>query len=375
MSNPIESVTFVADPHIANFLQWGGKIERGLNQRCRDSLQTLRNAVVVANQHKGALAILGDLYHTTNPEPQIEAEVQRILHSADDVYTLKGNHDSVSSDRGDHALGPLAPVARIIETPGVGRIPGVCDLWCVPYKPNRPETWLAGAMQEIASTVKDHPYPRVLIVHMGIYDENTEPFLRAAEDAVPVEVLTQLCFQHKIRYVFAGNWHWPQKWNYVLGNDEVEIFQVGTLAPSRFTDDGLDFGRAVTLRTGSEIQITQISGPRFLRLTNLADLRSRIPAFAGNTVYVQLEVAPQDLDETRQFLANLETQGRIRGWRALADRKAAQATAKQAASSARSAKTLEKKVTGYVNMMRIDSDVDRNEVSRLSVNLLKGDSV
>ena len=48
-------VGFVADVHVGNHIRFGGPIEAGMNRRCRETVATLRRAVLKAREEGCAL--------------------------------------------------------------------------------------------------------------------------------------------------------------------------------------------------------------------------------------------------------------------------------------------------------------------------------
>ena len=115
-------VAFVADVHVGNPQRFGGDIKAGINKRCQMVLDSLAKAVVIAAANKSEyFVICGDLIDYVKIEPQIIAAIQLILRDAKrlgmQAVLLKGNHENVSQALGDHALGPLKPLARIVEVP------------------------------------------------------------------------------------------------------------------------------------------------------------------------------------------------------------------------------------------------------------------
>ena len=74
-----------------------------------------------------------------------------------------------------------------------------------------------------------------MCVHLGISDGDTPYFLDGADDSISVDRLRAVMRECGISYAFAGNWHRHQTWE----ADPCKVIQVGTLAPNRFSDDGL----------------------------------------------------------------------------------------------------------------------------------------
>ncbi len=227
-------IAFFADLHAANHRRHGGPKEAGINRRCRQVLDTLKRAVDRVNERRcAALVILGDLFDTTRPEPQIVAEVQQILKCANmPVYILMGNHDLVSTTPGDHALGPLAPVARIIDD-GVLLQIGKLQLCCVPFQPGPAIDWLPSrlAMWNPQAT----NLPTALLLHLGLASDDTPVYLRGTPDTIPADLVIDLCKQYGFSACFAGHWHTHR----VFCEDPL-VVQVGALCPTGFDNCGLD---------------------------------------------------------------------------------------------------------------------------------------
>lgn len=102
-------ISFIADTHIANHRRFAGESRACINVRCHTTLNSLEQAVESA---RGTLVVLGDIFDTVRPEPQVIAAVQLALWETHTTFLLLGNHDMVSTQPGDHALGPLAHAGR-----------------------------------------------------------------------------------------------------------------------------------------------------------------------------------------------------------------------------------------------------------------------
>jgi DNA repair exonuclease SbcCD nuclease subunit len=332
----------------------------GVNQRCLDVLDTVEGAVAVAKREGASyLVIPGDLYDTKNPSPPVQAAMQVQLTEIHTIV-IKGNHDSVSTDVGDHALGPLQPVATIVDEPRVMGI-GNTDLVCIPFMPGRPKDWLPYRLADLKRTNDD----AILAMHMGVYDGDTDEFLRVAEDAIDVQLLIELCRANRIQTAVVGNWHWPQDWH--SDDGDVSVYQIGTLAPSRFTDEGLDHGNVVIVE--EEVQRFQVPGPRFFKVGSKSDLAKLQPI--DMPAYVKAEVVPEELTEVRQMLQEMDW---LRGWEAFPNRKADREAAKTASKSAAAAPTTRRAVAKFVKNMPLDSDIEREEVEKVSIGYLQGGS-
>src|SRR5262249_42718929 len=154
-------------------------------------------AKIAKEEACGSLVVLGDLFDTTKPLPQIMSEIQKVLSCR--TIILEGNHDQVSAAPGDHALGPLSPVAEIVDEPRVFPFgeSGHCQLVAIPFQPGDARNWLA---KRVSETLCRQPLAehRTLAIHLGIIDEKTPPYLKGAYDAIPVDLLEQICESQRI---------------------------------------------------------------------------------------------------------------------------------------------------------------------------------
>lgn len=344
------SIAFLADLHAANHRRHGGPKESGINRRCRQVLDTLKRAIERVNaRHCDALVILGDLFDTTCPEPQIVAEVQQILKCAGmPVSILMGNHDLVSSAPGDHALGPLAPVAKIIDD-GVMLQVGELGLCCVPFQPGPAADWLPSRL------AMWNPQPdrqTALLLHLGLASDDTPMYLRGAHDSVPVELVAGLCKQYGFRACFAGNWHAHR----VLRKKPL-ICQVGALAPTGYDNPGIDGYGTVVYWDGNGMEVEVVPGPRFMKLSSGDEWDPE--EAEGCDVYAQIKAAP---DATSAALANLEGavgDGLVVAGEVVPDQAVVREAARRAATVARAADTLDEALAGYIENMTVAEGVDR----------------
>jgi hypothetical protein len=237
-------IAWVADVHLANHKIYGGPVVAGLNARCRMVLDSLRAAYdIAAKALCKALIVNGDLFDTAKPSPQLIAAVQEVIKGGGlPTFIMLGNHDMESAADGDHALGPLAPVATLITKPtklciSTGGIDEV-EVWAVPFQPGKAEEWLPTVLAEVEGQPRvcsSASTPKLLALHLGLRDlGKTPPWLMDAHDSVSIEQLAELCVQHGISCVTAGNWHDPRRWT-LKG---VELVQIGSMCPTGFDDLG-----------------------------------------------------------------------------------------------------------------------------------------
>ena len=354
-------LSFVADCHMGNPSIFGGSVVAGINQRGREVLDTLERAVESA-QHSDALVICGDLFDTSNPSPQLIAEVQRILLQAPKVFVLMGNHDMVSDSPGDNALGPLLPLENVhpVEQPEVFTFSDTA-LLSVPFQAGDCREWFPSVVESLASTPVPDGCVKVLAFHLGIIDKDTPSFLAKAHDAIELEVVEGLMRQHGIDYAFCGNWHSPSKWG--------PLVQCGALCPTGWDNPGWDYGKVWTLDTKNRlVSIRQIPGPRFLNVQSKEEAENALGTSEqyGHSLYLTVK---------GELAEDSETLEEIRSWgvkaRAVADGESAREATRAAAVAVKGASTLNDALAKYVGQMFLETGVDRERVQALAKKYLQ----
>lgn len=352
-------LAFVADVHLGNHKIHGGEATASLNERCRAGLNTFQRAVDRAiDLGCSAFVVLGDLFDYQRPEAQLLAAVQRILARADAegvrVFLLVGNHDQTSSARGDHALGPLAPVASIIETPtNVLGGPGV-RLGLVPFVSGGVPGWFGDAAKAAARVGPGVDYDVMLLgVHLGIADEETPPWLVKSDDAIRFDVLQEHARTRGFSKALAGNWHNRKRWK-----GPPEVFQLGALVPTGWDNPGLEGYGTLAIWDDGDLSYEEIPGPRFLGTTP-----EEAPALVeeawrrGDVPFVRLVVPPDQLARGHEALHALRVVGDVR-----ADVTDTTVAARSAATNARAATTVDDALAGFVGAMALPEGVDRAAV-------------
>lgn len=292
-------ICFIADCHVGNPKKFGGPLIAGKNERCQKILNCLKLAADEANKLGAPMVIAGDLFDTAKPSPQLIKAVQDILASVPEVYCLVGNHDMISSVPDDHAMAPLAPVARIIEKPEVLNISNY-EVWAVPFQTGYAEDWLPGILEELGGLrgSGSPASPRVLVIHLGISDEKTDKFLQKSQDQISAKSLVRLAKKYGITHIYAGNWHKAQKWV----EDGVEIQQIGALCPTGFANPGADgYGGFAVL--DEPTRHVELPGPRFFRVNSVAEATKIAGQGKCKDVYVSLTVSSSEQEEAKAFVA------------------------------------------------------------------------
>ena len=355
-------IAWVADVHVGNHRLLGGQLEAGVNYRCQLVVGALEAACALAVQEQCRyLVVCGDLFDTARPEPQVVAAVQQVLERTPlEVIILKGNHDIVTDAPGDHALGPLAPVAQIVEGPEVLNLVGdpkarggmgldEVELWAVPFQPGAAGEWLPSVlagMQGDSGKGTPASSSRIIALHLGLQDGKTPPWLVGAHDSIEVDTLGDLMAKHALRWAFAGNWHNPERWELNGPNDEgpvSQVVQIGCLAPTGWDNPGLEFGRMSILdtRTNAMPRSLVVPGPRFVTSAKEAQQAPK-----GCQVFVRLkggtpEQAQAAVTAGAQYVELKADDGE------------AQAQLRTAAALARSADNVDEAVANYVAQMPI----------------------
>lgn len=353
---------FVADCHIGNHTVFGGPLVSGLNSRCLMALSALNHAAHLAHTDKAqAFVVAGDLFDTSEPLPQQIAEVQRILDELPLVVVLRGNHDMVSSARGDHALGPLEALKNVLVAaePLAVRIEDTA-LLCVPFQTGDAREWFPEAIRRAAEdTMGAGAQHRVLAFHLGVIDDRTPPYLRTAHDAVPLELVADLMEQYDIRAAFCGNWHEHRVWQ--LPNKK--LVQIGATAPTGFDNPGWNYGRSARYDTATHPAVTSndLQGPRFFNVNSLAEVAAALshPSSAEQRFFSLKGEAAGAIEQVRAMPG-------VTGARAVVDNEAARAATRAAATAVRKAETLDEALSEYVAAMPVAEGVARERVLALA---------
>lgn len=364
---------YIADVHLGNHSRFGRGIKAGINHRCERALDVLREAVkLVAAEGCSKLVVLGDLFDSHAPPPQLIAATQKIFWEAEayddlEVVCLKGNHECVTGAAGDHSLGPLGlEAATVVDKPQIFAWEGY-ELWAVPFQPGVAKRWLPGVLQglgsEGASGEGSSPASRsvrALALHLGIEARGrTPPWLRGAHDSVHRDQLVELKKKHEIDWVFAGNWH-DHLW---LDGDC--ILQVGALVPTGFSNLGMRYGFVAIHDTESpSLHVHELDGPRFIK-SSVKDAVDQLRQYPGCDIYVESKVRPEDFDAERSALESALAEGELADGVVLPDGAIAAQSARKAASAARSAETMAEAVEAYLTEMAMPEGIDRDEVSVL----------
>lgn len=343
-------LAFVADVHLGNHRRQGGPKISGINRRAQETLDVLEAAAFRATEDGTRLMVLGDLFDSMRPNPQIMAAAMAALPH--DAIVLKGNHDSASDHPEDHALGPLAwPRGRqVISEPTILDVDGL-EVWAVPFQSGHASEWLPDVLAGLESGDSAgrscrpaSPTGRILTLHLGVEDGTTPEFLKGAHDSIPAATLHQLQQKHKIGHVFTGNWHNHAKWD----DEGNHITQVGALVPTGWDNPGRRYG-GLAYSDGS---MEFLPGPRFLKLTP----EDPIPTDDGNLYYVRLLATRKHAKAAEVWAQEARDYNHIRAVEVLPEPKELSRKVAAAAAGAKSADTLNEAVHAYLGEAVEDED-------------------
>lgn len=368
-------VAFCADIHIGNHKRLGGEVVTGLNRRCREVIEVLGRAVDLANaEHCDGFVVLGDLFDTASPSPQMIAAVMDVLGGFDkQTWLVVGNHEQVSMAMGDHALGPLEEggVAWVIDTPSVVSVARDVDIVLVPFVKDA-RTSLIPTLR----TLIGGRQPLVIGLHAGIEDDRTQHFLRGSPGAVDLRDLVGLMQETGVPAVFSGDWHTHRNWGLHDGDWAMRVMQLGALCPTGWDNEGVGYGCLAIWDSEDPAvcSLRTIPGPRFIKVTSEASLREwcEIDKAKLPRVYIDFVAQPdQHAAAAAAVVAALDA-GKIAGGVARIEKVAVADAAARAAKAARGEDTLDAALVAFVGEMTLPDGAVREEVVACARRYLAG---
>lgn len=240
------TVFVVADVHVGNHRLFGGQTVGGLNERCRDTINVLRDARQLASRdpsEHGLFIVAGDLFDTDSPSPAMIAATADALSANDNHETvvIMGNHDMSSTEKFHNAVAPLNGRIRVVDTETVVydllRPGSKCPVYrvvCVPFMTGPGKVWLEEVLKELKPVGSA---PVLLVMHLGLETDKTPPYLRGCDDSIHVKDLYELCLKYGVTDVASGNWHMRQYLQCTdppLSAARCRAWQVGALVPTGF---------------------------------------------------------------------------------------------------------------------------------------------
>jgi hypothetical protein len=264
----------------------------GINRRGEEVLQTIRDASwQAAKEGCAALFVLGDLFDHTRPTPQlVRATADALTAGSIPVVVLLGNHDMQSDGEHDHACASLELSSNIlvISKPTLIRYQGI-EVVCAPYRPGNAYEWLPDSIARACLGAGDKLAQRFLVTHLGIWDDATPPYLKAARDAVGIGQMRWLCDAHGINVALAGNWHARKVWPSVDKSPLVII--PGTLCPAGFQEPDQDLvGKMFVVDDAGMSRCYDVPGPRWYTLDGLAEIDQWLIESHSPSVYARVRL-------------------------------------------------------------------------------------
>jgi len=395
-------VAAVADVHVGNRQRFArGTMKAGVNLRARLIVRVLADAYMVACQQDcDAFVIPGDLFDVVRPEPQLIAAVQQAFEDGAGrgsgrprVFILVGNHEQASGEPGDHALGPLAPVADVYERPLVKAVYGddgeaSLAMYMLPYSPSVPgNDYVEQALAHIELNVSVPSDESILFAHLGVEDSGTPVWLRGAHDSVKATVLADAMRKMGISCAIVGNWHDHRVWRF---DDGIEIVQCGALVPTGFDNpstptnlgpDSDPYGSVIVWDSsrprGHRCERIVMNGPRFVQSRSVSDVCNAIEtgcADHGHKVFARVIASADAVPSITQSMNDLVSvqAGKDFWWEVVADHDDVKKRVASAAMSARDAQTTDRALAEYVFEMPLDDDLDRQRVLDLARQCIAG---
>jgi len=366
---------FISDVHIGNFKRFGGPVDAGTNARCCLILTALDEAIELALQRKASvLFVAGDFLDYVRMEPQIIAIVQKTLRDAKkkglETVLVLGDHEIVSSADGDHALGPLAPVATVVDKPRLLRLAGA-EIACIPFTPGDARKYIPAMTKELFDQSPGRPgdRARILVFHAGVVDAKTSPWLRDVPDAIGVSEIMRLVEKFKIAFVAAGNFHHREIWQ----KGGATICQPGALVPTGWDNPGLEGygGVAFYNPATAEFSLQEVVGARFV--TAHIDDEKLINEATNYKAPIFLQiVAPVDrLPEAQGLKTELADQFKEDKIEIVPDKVGAESSARQAATISRQQDTLDAALGSYISALTLPSGLKHKDVYGAAVDYLR----
>lgn len=356
-------IGYIADVHVGNHRVMGGPVDRGINRRCRLVLNALARATKTALQLGcEELVVLGDLFDTAKPSPQMIFEAWFALGHAmskPPKRLLCGNHDQSTSATYDNALSALSigEGFSVYDTTAENLLLNDMGLVLVPFANEDASRYIPEQARECEGRLD-----RSLLhlgIHAGIRDERTPTYLQNAKDSIHKDALFDLMDELDVDLCVAGNWHSHQSWT----RGERSIVQCGALAPTGFDNTGMKGYGSLIVADGARWTRHEIPGPRFL-VDRFEDMdESDYMKLDGVTqVFLRILAHPAHMAEANAMRDRLVEAEVVEDAQVLPDQEVARVQSLSAARAARKGETLDEALSGFVERMPLDDAVSREGV-------------
>lgn len=250
----------IADVHIGNHGVLAGTSAGGVNERCDlifRALTALADMFGSSPRPKRSprrtLAIAGDLFDVDKPSPAILARTMGCVLRLNEVFEdglriIPGNHDRTSES--ETALLPLTFLAPVASNRGprvsAGNDTALDDTTL--YLSFQSHVLPIQHVRNALASAGDEDVDRI-VLHYGIMDDVTPPWLRNATDAIHIDdLVSELQKFHRPLNVFAGNWHDQKSWLYRHPGDKRPVtrgvYQCGAFVSTGFDNEGSKTGHA-----------------------------------------------------------------------------------------------------------------------------------
>ncbi len=279
----------VADVHLGNHAGYAGETRDGLNDRGRLCVETFRRSLVKAREEGcTAYLIAGDVFHSSKPTPPLVAAVQEALKDRGDMEVIAavGNHDMIDASplSRSTSMEALVPHGLVVNRGPTWYDLGFVDLLVISFTAE--EDMATHIVKTLELERREGSKTRLLMAHVGVYDDSTAPWLKSKKDAIPDHDLLEALEANGFAGAFVGNYHNGKLWK----SEKAFIHQIGTLAPATHSDDSVypEVGGMAVWAEGSSIGNTvQIYGPRFITLDPGVTLRGTNPE---NSYFIRARV-------------------------------------------------------------------------------------
>jgi hypothetical protein len=319
--------------------------------------------------------VCGDLFDHVRPEPQVIAAAVSVLGrfctEGGPVVLISGNHDRVSLTPGDHALGPLSRAGIVVADSQcvlhVGK-QREATLALLPHGPGTPREWLPRALADFVPSPSPHgAHRRLAVLHTGLADSTTAPWLRDSSGALPVDDLAVLCQRYNIDAAFAGDWHDGRAWDFAYtdgSSRRIPIVQCGALVPTGFDNPGVEgYGGVWVYDSATNtVERFEAEGPRFLPVQGDMAREAYLQAAEKlpGRLFVRWTAAPEYLPTAIRCLA--ADAHLLAGGEAVPDKRAVDAQVRTAAMATRISTTLDVALEAFVGAMALPEGVGPSAV-------------
>lgn len=366
----LETLWCIGDLHLGNHRLHGGPTVSGLNTRFQYVTKALREAFqAIPKSQYAAVAILGDLFDTARPSPQMIDALMDVLSNLSgehNIYVVAGNHDKASEAAGDNALTCLRHLnnVTVIDTEPVA-LEGQDINWILsPFRTGPASEWL---LSDIANApVNTNPNRRLIVcTHVGLISKDTPPWLRGSDDAVDIELILSTGAE-----IVAGNWH---SFNWSHSGLRDNAIQIGALVPTGFDNPSVigeksdPYGKLVcTTYSSISCQVPSAAGPRFwqtiLGQHTATDLINWFRK-TRNTNFLRIVCDSKEVSDARALGGDLVQRGIIKAYDIVVSAQDRQNKRDAVARAVKDSTSIAQAVSTFTRKMELGENVTHEEVA------------